>query len=164
MLRSFSYSENSPAPASPCLRDVPSPASLVFTPAQCVDSESGLEKLEGSESNLESDSESGSERDLESDLEKFDEDVVGKSVLSEWNLAKGLNEWHEAEAEQWSQRLEKRTDDSALKSRLLEVLEEAYRAPSSVLPDRDLVNLFEPFEEGDLSPVQFLEELQSLLR
>ena len=61
-------------------------------------------------------------------------------------------------------RLEKRTDDSALKSRLLEVLEEAYRTPASVLPDRDLINLFEPFQEGDLSPVQFLEKLQSLLR
>ena len=46
VLRSFSFSENSPAPASPCLRDVPSPASLVFTPAQCVNCESGLEKLE----------------------------------------------------------------------------------------------------------------------
>ena len=46
MLRSFSFSENSPAPASPCLRDVPSPASLVFTPVQHVNCESDLEKLE----------------------------------------------------------------------------------------------------------------------
>ena len=153
MLRSFSYSENSPAPASPCLRDVPSPASLVFTPAQGVDGEH------------ESDSEDANdESDSEDEVSAKEDEVVGKSVLSEWNLAKGLNEWHEAEAEQWSQRIEKRTDDSALKSRLLEVLEEAYRTPASVLPDRDLINLFEPFEEGDLSPVQFLEKLQSLLR
>ena len=69
MLRSFSFSENSPAPASPCLRDVPSPASLVFTPAQCVNCESGLEKLalEGSES----------------DLEKFDESQDSESEGSE---------------------------------------------------------------------------------
>ena len=64
----------------------------------------------------------------------------------------------------WSQRLEKRTDDSALKSRLLESLVDAHRTPVSVLPDRDLINLFDSFEEGDLTPVQLLEELQSLLR
>ena len=51
MLRSFSFSENSPAPASPCLRDFPSPC------------ESGLEKLalEGPESDLEKFDESDSE-------------------------------------------------------------------------------------------------------
>ena len=64
----------------------------------------------------------------------------------------------------WSQRLEKRTDNSALKSRLLEVLEDAYRTPLSVLPDSDLTAVKDQFLEGDLSPVQFLEKLQSLLR
>jgi hypothetical protein len=31
-LRSFPFSENSPAIFSPCLKDIPSPVSLVFTP------------------------------------------------------------------------------------------------------------------------------------
>ena len=64
----------------------------------------------------------------------------------------------------WSQRLEKRTDDSALKSRLLESLVDAYRTPLSVLPDRDLKAVKDEFLEGDLGPVQFLEKLQSLPR
>ena len=68
----------------------------------------------------------------------------------------------------WSQRIDKKTDDSALKSRLLESLVDAYRTPVSVLPDRDLRNFLKAvknqFVEGDLSPVQFLEKLQSLLR
>ena len=152
--------ENSPAPLSPCSKSIPSPTHLVFTPVPKEDVEVVV-----NESEHESDSEDAyDESDSEDEVSAKEDEVVGKSVLSEWNLAKGLNEWHEAEAEQWSQRLEKRTDDSALKSRLLEVLEEAYRTPASDLPDRDLVNLFEPFEEGDLSPVQFLEKLQSLLR
>ena len=32
LLRSPPYLENSPAPFSPCMKDIPSPASLVFTP------------------------------------------------------------------------------------------------------------------------------------
>ena len=43
-------------------------------------------------------------------------------------------------------------------------LVDAYRTPVSVLPDRDLKAVKDQFLEGDLSPVQFLEKLQSLLR
>ena len=48
MLRDFSVSGSSPALASPCLGDIPSPVSLVFTPAlaQDVENESDWEKLE----------------------------------------------------------------------------------------------------------------------
>ena len=40
--------------------------------------------------------------------------------------------------ERWTLRLGKRTDDWALKSRLLESLEVAYRTPVSVLSNEDL--------------------------
>ena len=63
----------------------------------------------------------------------------------------------------WSQRLEERTDDSALKSRLLESLEDAYWTPLSVLSDGDLNDVKDQFFEGVISPVQFLEKLQNLL-
>ena len=63
----------------------------------------------------------------------------------------------------WIQRLEKRTGDSALKSRLLESLEEAYRTPVSVLSEGELGAVKGRFLEDALSPVQFLDELQSLL-
>ena len=83
------------------------------------------------------------------------DEVVGKSEESEF-------------LKRWSQRIEKKTDDSALKSRLLEGLVDAYRTPASVLPDRDLRNFLSAmknqFVEGDLTPVQFLEKMQSLLR
>jgi hypothetical protein len=79
VLRSFSFSENSPAPASPCLRDVPSPASLVFTPAQHVDYESDLEKLD--ESALEEGSLDEGALDEGAVVGKSDQEdaVVGKS-------------------------------------------------------------------------------------
>ena len=76
-----------------------------------------------------------------------------------------------AEAEQmfsefrsrWIQRLEKSTDDWALKTKLLESLEDVYLAPVSVLPDKDFKAVKEKFFQGVLSPPKFLEELQKLL-
>ena len=69
----------------------------------------------------------------------------------------------------WSQRIEKKTDDSALKSRLLESLVDAYHTPElhswhTPVSALDLKDVKNQFLEGDLPPVQFLEELQSLLR
>ena len=64
----------------------------------------------------------------------------------------------------WSERLEETTDDSALKSRILESLVDAYRAPLSVVPNSVLKAVKDEFLDGDLNPVQFLEKLQSLLR
>ena len=63
----------------------------------------------------------------------------------------------------WIRRLEKRTDDWALKTKLLETLEDAYLAPVSVISDGDLNNVKDQFFEGVISPVQFLEKLQNLL-
>ena len=64
----------------------------------------------------------------------------------------------------WTLILEKRTNDSALKSKLLESLKEAYcNTPVSVLSDEDLNAVQDQFLEGVLTPVRFLEELQNLL-
>ena len=87
----------------------------------------------------------------ESDLEKFDE-----SELSD-------EQHFNAYRTRWIQRLEKRTDDTALKSRLLASLEEAYKTPVSVLSDEDLHSVKDRFLEGVFTPAQFLDELQSLL-
>ena len=77
-----------------------------------------------------------------------------------------------AEAEQmfsefrrrWIRRLDKSTDDWALKTELLESLEDVYLAPVSVLPDTDFKAVKEKFFQGVLSPAKFLEELRKLLR
>ena len=63
----------------------------------------------------------------------------------------------------WIGRLDRSTDNWALKSKLLETLEDAYLAPVSALSDRDLNAVKDQFFEGLLSPVIFLEELQNLL-
>ena len=63
----------------------------------------------------------------------------------------------------WIGRLDRSTDDWALKSNLLETLEDAYLAPVSALSDRDLNAVKDQFFEDLLSPVKFLEELQNLL-
>ena len=62
----------------------------------------------------------------------------------------------------WIGRLDKSTDDWALKAKLLETLEDAYLAPVSVLYDGDLNAVKDQFFEGLLSPVEFLEELKNL--
>ena len=61
----------------------------------------------------------------------------------------------------WIERLDKSTDDWALKTELLETLEDAYLAPVSVLSDGDLNAVKDQFFEGLLSPL--LEKLQNLL-
>ena len=55
------------------------------------------------------------------------------------------------------------TDDWALKTKLLESLEDAYLAPVSLISDGDLNDVKDQFFEGVISPVQFLEKLQNLL-
>merc|ERR1711934_330257 len=58
----------------------------------------------------------------------------------------------------WIGRLDKSTDDLALKSKLLETLEDAYLAPVSALSDRDLNAVKDQFFKGLLSPVKFLDK------
>ena len=119
----------------------------------------------------------------ESDLEKFDEsDSEDAHTLSCVNCDAEMTPDHQCKLEElidepqglssnpfseyrlrWTQRLEKRTVDSALKSRLLESLEDAYWTPLSVLSDGDLNDVKDQFFEGVISPVQFLEKLQNLL-
>ena len=65
----------------------------------------------------------------------------------------------------WTLILEKRTNDSALKSRLLESLKEAIvDTPVSVLSDEDLDAVKDRFLDGVITPVRFLDELQNLLK
>ena len=87
--------------------------------------------------------------------------MVGKSDQEDVEEPQGFSSNHFSEYRmKWTQRLEKRSVDSALKSRLLESLEDAYWTPVSVLSDGDVKD---QFFEGVLSPVQFLEKLQNLL-
>ena len=81
-----------------------------------------------------------------SDFEK----IVAEQKFSEFRM-------------RWIARLDKSTDDWALKTELLETLEDAYLAPVSSLSDRDLNAVKDQFFEGYLSPVKFLEKLQNLL-
>ena len=115
-------------------RGFPPPSPLSFTPTKIQ-----VERV--AEISLESDLESGSESDLESDSE---DDVWTDDV--------------------WSERLEKRTDDPALKSRLLESLKEIYETPYRVLPTVVLRPVKDRFLEGATTPVRFLDELQNLLK
>ena len=115
-------------------RGFPPPSPLSFTPTK-------IQVEHVAEISLESDLESGSESDLESDSE---DDVWTDDV--------------------WSERLEKRTDDPALKSRLLESLKEIFETPYSVLPTVVLRPVKDRFLEGVTTPVRFLDELQNLLK
>ena len=169
------------------MKDIPSPVSLVFTPAQHVDYESDLEKLD--ESALEEGSLDEGALDEGAVVSKSDQEdaVVGKSdqedvenshTLSCVNCDAEMTPDHQCDSDEqrftkylmrWSQRLEERTDDSALKSRLLESLVDAYHTPElhswhTPVSALDLKDVKNQFLEGDLPPVQFLEELQSLLR
>ena len=63
----------------------------------------------------------------------------------------------------WIGRLGRSTHDWALKTKLLETLEDAYLAPVSALSDRDLNAVKDQFFQGLLSPVEFLVKLQNLL-
>ena len=84
----------------------------------------------------------------------------GKS--SQPNLADSEQKFSEFRA-RWIARLDKCTDDWALKAELLERLEDAYLAPVSYLSDGDFGEVKDMFFEGVLSPVGFLEELQKML-
>ena len=106
------------------------------------------------------------------------EDVENSHTLSCVNCDAEMTPDHQCDSDEqrftkylmrWSQRLEKRTNDSALKSRLLESLVDAYHTPElhswhTPVSALDLKAVKNQFLEGDLPPVQFLEELQSLLR
>ena len=156
LLRTQPTLMKSPSPSSP--RSFPPPSPLAFTPTKIQVEESAPE--EGAV------------------VGKSDqEDVENSHTLSCVNCDAEMTPDHQCDSDEqrftkylmrWSQRLEERTDDSALKSRLLEGLVDAVRTPASVLPDRDLWNFLQAmknqFVEGDLTPVQFLEKMQSLLR
>ena len=78
------------------------------------------------------------------------EEIVAEQKFSEFRM-------------RWIGRLDQSTDDRALKTKLLETLEDAYLAPVSVLSDGDLNAVKNQFFEGLLSPVKFLNRLQNLL-
>ena len=63
----------------------------------------------------------------------------------------------------WIKRLEARSDDWALKTKLLESLEDAYLAPVGDISEKDFNAVKDKFFDGVLSPVKFLDELQKLL-
>ena len=136
--------------------------------------------LEGSESDLEKFDESDSEdqEDVDESDSEDQEDVENSHTLSCVNCDAEMTPDHQCDSDEqrftkylmrWSQRLEERTDDSVLKSRLLESLVDAYHTPElhswhTPVNALDLKAVKNQFLEGDLHPVQFLEELQSLLR
>ena len=95
--------------------------------------------------------------------EKFDSDQATTSgKISQPDLAAAELKFSEFRM-RWITRLENCSDDWALKSKLLESLEDAYLAPVSVLSDRDFSDVKDKFFEGVLSPERFLEELDKLL-
>ena len=86
--------------------------------------------------------------------------AVGKSDQEDVELT---DEQHfSAYRMRWTQTIEERTDDWALKSRLLEYLKVAYRTPECILSNEDLKAVKDQFLDGVLTPVQFLDKLQSL--
>ena len=133
VLRGPPFLENSPAPFSPCSKGIPSPAPLVFTP---VPPETSSLKCLNCGARMTPDHQC--------------EEIVAEQKFSEFRM-------------RWIERLDKSTDDWALKTELLETLEDAYLAPVSVLSDGDLNAVKDQFFEGLLSPVKFLEKLQNLL-
>ena len=144
VLRSSPCPEKSPSPVLPCAKDFPSPAPLVFTPLKekhtvgsCVNCDAEMTPDHQCET---LDSESNWE-DVESEAEQ---------KLCEFRM-------------RWIRRLDKCTDDWALKTKLLESLEDAYLAPVTVLSNGDFDDVKDKFFQGDLSPARFLDELQRLL-
>ena len=86
-----------------------------------------------------------------------------------WRMREESEDESEDESEErqsyrmrWTQRIEERTDDWALKSRLIEYLKVAYRTPVCILSNEDLKAVKDQFLDGVLTPVQFLDKLQSL--
>ena len=151
------------------MKDIPSPVPLVFTQAQDVENESDLEKLEEDLDNESVNSPLPEKPTVGSCLNcdaEMTPDHQCETLDSESN-------WEdvESEAEQkfcefrmrWIGRLDKCTDDWALKTKLLESLEDAYLAPVTVLSNGDFDDVKDKFFQGDLSPARFLDELQRLL-
>ena len=105
------------------------------------------------------------------------EDVENSHTLSCVNCDAEMTPDHQCDSDEqrftkylmrWSQRLEERTDDSALKSRLLESLVDAYHTPElaswhTPVSALHLKAVKNQFLEGVVTPVRFLEELQNLL-
>ena len=145
ILRSAPILGNSPTPVSPLVKDFPSPAPLVLTPVPPVPLFFTPPKSqERSEMPANIAEEISAEKVValegsESDLEKFDEsDSEDAHTLSCVNCDAEMTPDHQCDSDEqrftkylmrWSQRLEERTDDSALKSRLLESLVDAYHTP-----------------------------------
>ena len=91
--------------------------------------------------------------------ERFDSDQAttsGKS--SQPNLTAAEHIFSEFRM-RWISRLDKCSDDWALKTKLLECLEDVYLAPVNVLSDGDFSEVKDRFFEGVLFSVKFLEEL-----
>ena len=82
--------------------------------------------------------------------------------ISQPNLAAAEQNFYEFRA-RWITRLEKCTDDWALKTELLETLEDAYLAPVCDLSEKDFSEVKDMFFQGVLSPEGFLKKLQQLL-
>ena len=153
-----------------CVQKVPPPAPLVFTPPK---------SHEGSEMPAEVAEEVFDEKvaafEGSEEVSTFEDsvvygEVVGKSELSKLEEVAEIavvcdsNDGQRRHRMRWIKRLETRTDDLALRSRLIESLQAAFRTPESVLSNEDLDAVKDRFLEGALSPAQFLDELQNLLR
>ena len=151
------------------VQKVPPPAPLVFTPPK---------SHEGSEMPAEVAEEVFDEKvaafEGSEEVSTFEDsvvygEVVGKSELSKLEEVAEIavvcdsNDGQRRHRMRWIKRLETRTDDLALRSRLIESLQAAFRTPESVLSNEDLDAVKDRFLEGALSPAQFLDELQSLL-
>ena len=156
LLRSQPDLQNSKSPHY--VRGVPPPAPLVFTPPKslilsCVNCDT--EMTPDHQCKLEEPTEGAVE---ESALEEGA--AVGKSDQEDVELT---DEQHfSAYCMRWTQTIEERTDDWALKSRLLEYLEVAYDTPVFILSNEDLKAVTDQFRDGVLTPVQFIDKLQSL--
>ena len=148
LLRSQPDLQNSKSPHY--VRGVPPPAPLVFTPPKsltlsCVNCDTEMTP------------------DHQCKLVEPTKGAVEESAPEEGAaVGKSENDAERKHRMRWMKRLETRTDDLALKSRLIESLQDAYRTPESVLSNEDLDAVKDRFLEGALSPAQFLDELQSL--
>ena len=174
LLRSQPDLQNSKSPHY--VRGVPPPAPLVFTPPKsltlsCVNCDTEMtpdhqckleEPTEGAveESALEEGAAVGKsdQEDVENPHTLSDDQHIPHEMDSHWCLDQCSEEFRM----RWTQRIEKRTDDWALKSRILESLEVAYCTPVCVLSNEDLKAVKDQFLDGVLTPVQFLDKLQSL--
>ena len=189
ILRSSPSPENTPSPISPCAKGLPLLAPLVFTPvppqqSSCLNCDAQMtvdHQCEAADSD-------GNLEDVKSEHELYpggDESKVIGIVEVEVDekesveIAKVVEEDESVEAEQviesaeqklsefrmrWIKRLNKCTDDKALKTKLLECLEVAYLAPLTVLSNADFNEVKDMFLQDDLPPARFLNELQKLLK